>query len=252
MVKKTQIQDKSEKKSKSPDLQRKEIDFENERLIKAIAESGLLTNFEDHLLIYEYENVQVLTRSGEYLLRRRINLQKREGKWRESTFWSTFYDSRVLDHSYNDKESTYTETRKKTDFNEREIYIKSHHAKQIDIVNLAKKIGGVVFKSCWGCGYSFPVRGIREKFCNECKEKQARISVRKYRDNKKKPEKDCLRDDDRPILSPVYGLIRCLNCHRLFPGVRAKYCPACKVAKWREKKIELANSFSQVQRKQAR
>jgi hypothetical protein len=79
---------------------------------------------------------------------------------------------------------------------------------------------------------------MRERFCNACKEKHALSSLRKHRDKKKERGKDFIRDDDRVILSPVKGLIRCMNpnCGRLFPGVRAKYCPACKVAEWRKKK----------------
>ncbi|MFA5346922.1 MAG: hypothetical protein WC294_02200 [Methanoregula sp.] len=106
------------KESNDPELQKGHLDFHNERAIKAIAAAGHLTNFDDKDLIYEWDNIRVITRSGEYILQRGIYLKGEK-------YWSTFYDSRVLSTSYDYEKQTYTETRKKMVIHTGENYLKS-------------------------------------------------------------------------------------------------------------------------------
>jgi predicted Zn-ribbon and HTH transcriptional regulator len=223
----------------TPEGEKESLDHSNEDLVRAIAESGHLTNYSDDLIIYEYPynprkkkadpppSIRVVTRAGKYMLLRRVDLKPRKDskKPRETTIWLPFYNPSIQNGADINEIMDYLNTNPKI-----------RYKKRIDIIKSAKKVGMAVFKRCKCCGYLFSVNGMREQFCNDCKNKSHRKAVRVYRDKKRPCRKTFPQDDDRHLLSPEKGLIPCMRCGRLFPGIRAKYCPACKVAEWRKRR----------------
>jgi hypothetical protein len=103
------------------------------------------------------------------------------------------------------------------------------------------------YNRCWECRQLFPSSLAQEHFCKDCKKEKARDRVYFRRINEKKLRwvKDGLSSDEitqclnvefsRHYKKNDDGMIKCSHCERSFPGVRAKYCNACKVALWREK-----------------